>query len=132
MLRRMRDTTGRGDSSEGVRQGDAASAALFCAGIHDEVVQLDLTLSASGGFARFYMDDGICHGPAEHIFDAIVTFIRESAAQTGCTVSSVQLYSPDYDLSTYVPAPSAGSGRGRDTLHHWLEASRLTVPSVEA
>ena len=55
-------------SDEGVQQGNALASAGFCAAIHPDVVALDAKLAASGGTAKFDMDDGYVLGPPSLVF----------------------------------------------------------------
>ena len=61
-------------SEEGVQQGDGLASAGLCAGIHPEIRKLDVAVAASGGAARFGMDDGYVIGPPDVVFPAIEQF----------------------------------------------------------
>ena len=99
MQRLFGDVTSRGDSAEGVQQGGGISGGCFCVGIQPEVRAFDHTLAAHDGWARFWMDDGFAHGESQHVFPAVVTFIRAVRA-LGLVIGSASCYSPDYDLES--------------------------------
>ena len=63
-----------------MRQGCSLGSAGYCVGIHPEVRELDEELRASGGAARFDMDDGYAVGPPELVFPAVLRFARRVAA----------------------------------------------------
>ena len=66
-----------GESEEGTTQGDPLSAPYFNVSWHRDVRVLNATLSASGGMAKFGMDDGYAAGPAHVIFSALEKFARD-------------------------------------------------------
>ena len=66
-----------GESEEGTAQGDSSSCFYFCTAIQRFVRQLDVTVGASGGMARFGMDDGYVLGPAEVVFRALEEFASD-------------------------------------------------------
>jgi hypothetical protein len=117
-------------ADEGIGQGQADSPALFCVGIHDEVRAFDDAVreGESEGEVRFFMDDGFANGSPECVFRAVVKFIRELFASTGCRISGIECYSPDYDLeqcphraaaaaALNIPVEVAGL-RGSDGILH--------------
>ncbi len=57
-----------------MQQGNALASRGFCAAIHPDVVALDTRLAASGGAAKFDMDDGYAIGPPEVVFEAVADF----------------------------------------------------------
>ena len=63
-----------GWSKEGQSQGDPEASAWFCVAWHLEVRELNATLSAHGGMARFGNDDGYLIGPADVLFPALALF----------------------------------------------------------
>ena len=63
-----------GTRQTGATQGDTAGPAQFCLSWHPQVRELDATLSAAGGLARFGMDDGYCWGPPAVLFPALEKF----------------------------------------------------------
>ena len=65
------------ESDEGVHQGDALASVGFCAAIHEDVKDLDATLAAHGGAARFDMDDGYAVGPRDVVFQAVTEFAAQ-------------------------------------------------------
>ena len=63
-----------GWAGEGQSQGDPEASAWFCVAWHMEVRELNATLTANGGMARFGNDDGYLVGPADIVFPALDTF----------------------------------------------------------
>lgn len=63
-----------GTRRTGATQGDTAGPPQFCISWHPQVRQLDNTLRAAGGLARFGMDDGYCWGPPSVLFPALDKF----------------------------------------------------------
>ena len=69
-----------GETGEGHSQGDPEASGCFCVAWHLDVRELDATLNAVGGMAKFGNDDGYAIGPADILFPAITHFadqIRE-------------------------------------------------------
>lgn len=93
-------------SEEGMRQGDAAASAAFCVGIHPEVRALDAELAASGGAARFDMDDGYAVGHPDVVFPAILAF-AERVAHLGLELQlhKCTYYSVAGDMSVHPARP---------------------------
>jgi hypothetical protein len=90
------------DSAEGLQQGDGPASVSFCAGIHPEVVALDV----DGGAARFIMDDGYAIGPASVVFDAVRRF-GEAIAVLGVELQEdkSECYSPNGPVSFEAERP---------------------------
>jgi hypothetical protein len=63
-----------GEGAEGDTQGDPAAFVWFAVSWHPFVRELNATLSAAGGFARFGADDGYCWGPPSVLFPALERF----------------------------------------------------------
>ena len=63
-----------GTRRTGATQGDPAGSPQYCIGSHPQVKELDATLKAAGGLARFGMDDGYCWGPPSVLFPALEKF----------------------------------------------------------
>ena len=70
-----------GETGEGHSQGDPEASSCFCIAWHQEVIQLDRTLQAAGGMAKFGNDDGYAIGPASVLFPAIAKFSNEIRAK---------------------------------------------------
>ena len=66
-----------GETGEGHSQGDPEASSCFCIAWQKEVIELDSSLSAVGGMARFGNDDGYAIGPAEILFPAISKFAED-------------------------------------------------------
>ena len=66
-----------GETGEGHSQGDPEASSCFCIAWHQEVIQLDRTLQAVGGMAKFGNDDGYAIGPASVLFPAIAKFAND-------------------------------------------------------
>ena len=66
-----------GGSAEGTAQGDPLSAPYFNVAWQKFVRELDKTLAAYGGMAKFGMDDGYAMGPPEVVFPAIEKFAND-------------------------------------------------------
>jgi hypothetical protein len=77
------------DSDEGVQQGWPLSTAAFCATIQPEVEALDQRLWEAGrGCARFGADDGFIAGPPAAVWPALVAFVADLEAETGCRLAT--------------------------------------------
>ena len=63
-----------GWAGEGQSQGDPEAGSWFSVAWHLEVRELNATLAAHGGLARFGNDDGYLVGPASIIFPALEQF----------------------------------------------------------
>ena len=63
-----------GTRRTGATQGDPAGSPQYCIGSHPQVKELDDTLKAAGGLARFGMDNGYCWGPSFVLFPALEKF----------------------------------------------------------
>ena len=63
-----------GRRDDGATQGNTSASANFCCSWHKWVRKLDATLAASGGLARFGMDDGYCWGKPSVLFPALEVF----------------------------------------------------------
>ena len=63
-----------GESGEGMCQGDPLAGAWFCVAWHRFVRELDASLAAVGGMARFGNDDGYLVGPSNVVFPALKKF----------------------------------------------------------
>ena len=72
------------------------------------------------------MDDGCAHGDASEVFPAAVRFILDVLEATGCRVSAVDCYSPDYDLSSCPHCAAAADATGIP----W-RVSGVDVPSAD-
>ena len=66
-----------GETGEGHSQGDPEASGCFCVAWHQEVIELDRSLVAVGGMAKFGNDDGYAIGPANILFPAISKFARD-------------------------------------------------------
>ena len=84
------------------------ASAQFCVGIRPEVCPLDAELQASGGAARFDMDDGYAVGPAEYVFPAIMRFaVRVHALALELQLHKCKCFSPQTDLCNHPSRPPA-------------------------
>ena len=70
-------------SDNGVIQGDPISTAMFCAGIHNDVLWADAYLRKVGGFAIFFADDGRFVGPPNHVLFVMKEFERRIQKRLG-------------------------------------------------
>ena len=66
-----------GETGEGHSQGDPEASSCFCIAWHQDVIELDRTLSGVGGMARFGNDDGYAIGPAQILFPAVAKFAHD-------------------------------------------------------
>ena len=66
-----------GQSGEGMTQGDPEAGGFFCVSWHLQVRELDETLRAAGGMARFGNDDGYAIGPSQVLFPALARFSQD-------------------------------------------------------
>ena len=66
-----------GQSGEGMTQGDPEAGGFFCVSWQPQVRELDATLKAAGGMAKFGNDDGYVIGPSTVLFPALAQFAQQ-------------------------------------------------------